>query len=128
MALVGWRWGGVVKRGGTKGKGGRTKRAVGLARAAHLVQKKLFQQADDDNNHRIMLGHLKNSGRCSSPCTSPHGLYDGHGCRFVVAAELWGEEEEMIQKVAKEKAKLGKEKGCMKRIDRGCGRIPNQIY
>jgi hypothetical protein len=40
MALVGWRWGGVVKRGGTKGKGGRTKRAVGLARAAHLLQKK----------------------------------------------------------------------------------------
>jgi hypothetical protein len=37
-------------------------------------------------------------------------------------------EEEMIQKGAKEKAKLGKEKGCMKRIDRGCGRIPNQIY
>jgi hypothetical protein len=70
--------------------------------AAHLLQKKFNSLmihawegcwVQENNNHRIMFGHLKNSGRCSSPCTSPHDLY-GH-CRFLVAAAgKWGEEDE----------------------------------
>jgi hypothetical protein len=124
MALVGWRWGGVVKRGGTKGKGGRTKRAVGLARAAHLLYR-------GNCFNRLMMIIITES--CldtlkTVAAAHPHAHHHmASTTRVVAVAVERRKEEEMIQKGAKEKAKLGKEKGCMKRIDRGCGRIPNQI-